>query len=250
MTARHNFAPADGSERAPFGLPLVPFDEAIAAAKRRRVTLPDIYYNVLQGWARRMAFTVTGLSSLRQVETVLDSLNRAIEEGQSFQNWQREAVRNRTLHRLPSYRRELIFRNAVQGNYAAGRAEQIRRNVATHPYLLYSAVNDARTRPAHAAMDGTIQPVNSTWWATHYPPLGHNCRCTAIPISRREAARRGVTEEPPAESPDPGWPGDGLRARGSGINSAVREAVQKNPRGLGPRLLAFIAAFSEPPPGV
>jgi SPP1 gp7 family putative phage head morphogenesis protein len=56
--------------------------------------------------------------------------------------------------------------------------------------LVYDAVNDKRTRPEHAAIDGVVEPVDSPFWNTHYPPNGWNCRCTVYQV---EKGTKGTT---------------------------------------------------------
>lgn len=56
--------------------------------------------------------------------------------------------------------------------------------------LVYDAVNDKRTRPEHAAIDGVVEPVDSDFWNTHYPPNGWNCRCTVYQV---EKGTKGTT---------------------------------------------------------
>jgi SPP1 gp7 family putative phage head morphogenesis protein len=53
-------------------------------------------------------------------------------------------------------------------------------------YLQYSAINDGVTRADHAAMDGIILPINHSFWKTHTPPNGFNCRCEVVPYSEFE----------------------------------------------------------------
>ena len=82
---------------------------------------------------------------------------------------------------------------------------------ATRPWLRYTALLDARTRPEHAAWHGVILPVDHPWWKTHYPPNGWGCRCKAMSVGPDDLEAEGwrVTEEPPlAGSPcgiDPGF---------------------------------------------
>ncbi|GFR66368.1 phage head morphogenesis protein, partial [Elysia marginata] len=52
------------------------------------------------------------------------------------------------------------------------------------PYWQYIAVKDSRTRDNHRALDGRIFKVNDTEF---YPPIGFNCRCTARPITKKNA---------------------------------------------------------------
>lgn len=46
-----------------------------------------------------------------------------------------------------------------------------------YPNLKYNAVNDARTREKHRALDGLILPINHPFWITHGLPLDWGCRC-------------------------------------------------------------------------
>ncbi|MGM8362120.1 phage minor head protein [Flavobacterium sp. ARAG 55.4] len=47
-----------------------------------------------------------------------------------------------------------------------------------YPNLKYNAVNDARTREKHRALDGLILPINHPFWKTHNVPLDWGCRCS------------------------------------------------------------------------
>ena len=96
-----------------------------------------------------------------------------------------------------------IFDVNLRTSYAAGRWAQMQRTRAQRPYLMYMAVRDQRTRPAHRAWHGTIQPMDHPWGRTHFPPNGWNCRCTVRQLSAREAAARGgETEAPPTSDRD------------------------------------------------
>lgn len=51
------------------------------------------------------------------------------------------------------------------------------------PLLRYDAVNDGRTRPAHAILDGVTLPIDDDFWKEYYPPNGWNCRCSVRQLS-------------------------------------------------------------------
>jgi uncharacterized protein with gpF-like domain len=77
----------------------------------------------------------------------------------------------------------------------------------SRPFLMYDAINDSRTRENHRALDGFIAPSDDPVWDRIYPPNGHNCRCTVISLSKRQAEARGwsgSTPAVPAET-DSGW---------------------------------------------
>lgn len=87
---------------------------------------------------------------------------------------------------------------------------------------MYDAINDSRTRPNHAAMDGHIAHANDPIWKKWYTPAGHNCRCTVISLSEEEARARGYTGQPaPNVSPDQGWAYDRRGNWQEGMQSAI-----------------------------
>jgi SPP1 gp7 family putative phage head morphogenesis protein len=66
----------------------------------------------------------------------------------------------------------------------------IQRDKERLPLLQYNAVNDERTRPAHAALDGVTLPVDDPFWDEFYPPNGWKCRCAVQQLAD------GETKEP------------------------------------------------------
>jgi hypothetical protein len=95
---------------------------------------------------------------------------------------------------------------------------------------MYSAINDARTRPAHRAMDGVIRPVGDSFWDDHSPPCGYNCRCSLISLTGDQAdARGGPTPQiSPDARADPGFgarPQFGLNAVAAMVGNAMTQAT-------------------------
>ena len=164
-----------GHRRSPIRISAVKPVDAIEWARRREVELPADYYGKRIAQARALAFSVAGMAKLDQIEQVRDSLNRVLEEGGTFDAWREDMLRAPEALALPRRRLDNIFRTNLQSAYMAGRCRAIQAHKDTRPYLLYSAVNDSRTRPSHAAMDGTILPVDDPWWEAHMPPNGFRC---------------------------------------------------------------------------
>jgi len=79
--------------------------------------------------------------------------------------------------------------------YAAGAWAEIQATKDAFPYLEYLAVNDDRTRPAHAVLDGKAFPVDHEFWDHNFPPNGFGCRCATAPVSKWRAEKKGVKVE-------------------------------------------------------
>lgn len=193
-----------GGAALDIGFP-VDFAEAIAWARGRGVVLPAVFYGDLPAAARSFAWTVSGLTTLAQVERVRDLAAQAVADGGTLREFQRAVEQDAEVLALPAGRVETVFRNAVQTAYHAGRWEQYEASREALPFLMYDAINDSRTRPAHRAMDGMILRIDDPRWAGRTPPCGHNCRCGTIQLTAEQAeARGGVTEQPRGEA-DEGW---------------------------------------------
>lgn len=208
----------------------VPFFEAIAQAAKRGAVLPDIYYGQLQGIARQKAFSIAGITALDQLQAVKDSLDKAITQGRSFNQWKKEqAVVDLG---LPKHRLDNIYRTNLQTAYMAGKWEKFKQNANSRPYLMYDAINDSRVRPSHLALDGIIRPVGDAFWATHSPPRGFRCRCSLISLDYKQAKARsvngkGLNQQPilgngQMAMPDKGWDYDKTN-RMAGVEKAIAE---------------------------
>lgn len=203
----------------PFSIRPLPFVEAIREAHARGVALPSAYYGELQGLARQLSFSIAGVTSLSQLEAVRDSLTEHMVAGGTFREWKELVRGDKVGLTLPAHRLDNIFRTNLQGNYMRGRCEAVQTHAAALPYLVYSAVNDSRTRPAHAAMHGHVAEVADPVWKTWMPPNGYRCRCTVIQVSAMQAARWAARDavrvsrpgaaaeraEALSTGPDPGW---------------------------------------------
>jgi SPP1 gp7 family putative phage head morphogenesis protein len=185
-----------------FKLSPVPFTEAIALARTRKVVLPAQFYDDVQEAAVQNAFTVGSLTSLSQIAAVRDALALVLADGKTFADFKQMVADNDIKLKVPS----TIYRNAVQSSTMIGRWQHIVEFQEAFPYLIYDAIDDARTRPTHAAMDGFIAPSTDNVWGVWFPPNGHNCRCTINALSAEQARDRGYNGAPPPPgSPDVGW---------------------------------------------
>lgn len=225
----------------------LPFERVIEELARRNVVLPDTYYGSLEGLHRQLAFSIAGVSSLDQLQLVLNSLTESVASGTTFAEWQKN-VDVKALG-LPKHRLDNIFRTNTQNAYNRGRWEQFQEDKEDFPYLMYDAINDTRTRPSHSAMDGIIRHVDDPFWNTHYPPNGFRCRCKCIVMTESQANRRskegGGLNKAIDEStmkPDKNWDYNIGKDLNTGVNQAIQE--RKNNPDIEPRLKVLIDALA------
>jgi len=167
------------------------FKQAIESAKKRGIVLPNDYYTKIFGGSRAKYFSISTLKTTASIRHVMDSLESALSDGQSFQAWKKEQQKNsgELLH-LSKQRKELIFRNAMMTAYAEGRCAQFKENEDTHPYLLYLTVGDARVRDEHAGMHNYVAKKVAKIWRSWFAPNGHGCRCTVMQLTEKQAMQR------------------------------------------------------------
>lgn len=114
----------------------------------------------------------------------------------------------------PNYA-DLVFRNAHSASMAGGRyAEMFSREwIGLAPFWLYDAVDDDRTRPAHAALDGMVFRKDTASARRLLPPSSHRCRCLALEYTQRDVdeGHYRVTDPgslAPEVFPPRGWDAD------------------------------------------
>ncbi len=157
------------------------------------------------------AFTVAKMADTDLLQDVKDALDKSLASGTTFAEFKKLlipimqqkgwwGVQEKTdpldgktkLVQLGSPRRlQTIFRTNMRMAHAAGDWEKIKENESDAPFLMYDAIDDNHTRPEHKAWDGIVLPVNDSFWHSHRPPNGWNCRCSVIQINNRELKRLG-----------------------------------------------------------
>lgn len=205
------------------------FAKALQAAQSRAVLLPEEFYTQIPEATRRLAWTASNLAGIDQITEVFAALNDAISSGQTMDEWRAAALA--TDWGLSPARLDLIFRAQVQTAYQAGHWIAFEDNSAERPYLMYSAINDNRTRPAHRALSGYIAPIDDPFWLTHTPPLGFNCRCSLVSLTPDEAQARGFGRQLPRDvPPDEGGWGTSPRFAQMTMDSLLNDALNGAPQ--------------------
>lgn len=86
-------------------------------------------------------------------------------------------------------RLQLIFDINARQAFAAGRWKRIVANRERKPFIMYMTMRDERVRQSHREWDGLVLPIESSFWAEHYPPNGWRCRCTAFAVNEKDIGR-------------------------------------------------------------
>ena len=148
------------------------YPEAFEYLRARGIEPSADFYDRVEA-ARKQAWTMSKLSDLEHIGRIKASLEKAIAEGMSFENWRKENLAD--LQGLPKSYQETVFRTTVLSSYNAGRWAHFRDHAERRPILRYTAINDSRTRPAHRALHGLMMPVDDPRWQTLAAPNGFNC---------------------------------------------------------------------------
>ena len=201
----------------------ITYADALRYAREKRVVLPEEFY-LLDLNARQYATTVSKLASLDQIRTVINLSNKAIEDGSTFQDFQK-AVKEAGIELSPHHL-DNIFRTNIQNAYAHGIWTQQQENKANRPYLRYSSLSDSRVRPSHLALNNIIRHIDDSFWYTHYPPNGFRCRCAVDALTESQAKREGITADKdlPDIQPDNGWTTDPANY-GKQLNEVLEQKI-------------------------
>jgi SPP1 gp7 family putative phage head morphogenesis protein len=152
-------------------------------------------------------FTVAKAMRLEVLQDIHEAVIKALKDGQTLETfqrqlmpelkrmgwWGRQEVLNPATGELrmaqlgSPYRLQTIYQANLQTSYMSGRWKGQWENRENRPYLMYVAVLDSRTRPAHRALHGTIARIDSPFWRYFYPPNGWRCRCRVRALTHDEA---------------------------------------------------------------
>lgn len=187
--------------------------EAMIQHLREKTLMTADEFEALAQELRARAFTVAGVADLDVIADVWQAIDAAVENGETLEDF-RDRVGDLLEEEWGGERPgqlETIFRTNVQSAYAAGRAIENDRAKDTHPYVLYSVIDDARTSDICEGLIGLVLPQGDPFVASHQPPLHHNCRTDLVAITEEDAREMGI-DVPPLEGAEPseGFGGDPL----------------------------------------
>lgn len=192
--------------------------EAIAFLKQKSIYVSWDWQDMLDD-AHATAFTIAKTAKMDVIDDIFRSINKAIENGQTLNQfikklqpilerkgwWGKKYVVNPSTGETQKvqlgspHRLKTIYLTNLQSAYMAGRYVTMLEAQDTHPYWMYVAIMDDRTRPAHSALHGLVYEASDPVWDTMYPPLDFRCRCRVRPISS-ERGKKLVLNSPKLET--------------------------------------------------
>lgn len=195
----------------------LPPERAVAYFQAKGYAITFDWHELLAD-AQVKAFTVAKCTKLDILTDIRGAVQKALDEGQTqrqfakeltpilqAKGWwgKQEVVDPRTGEvrqaQLGSpWRLKTIYETNLATAYAAGRYREQIENAEDQPYWMYVAVMDARTRPAHAAVNGKTLRYDDPFWSSFYPPNGWNCRCRVRALSGERLERKGSKVDPSA----------------------------------------------------
>ena len=206
------------SEPKRAGFPVPP---EVSAYFRDKNLRPAFSWQDLWGQEHAYNFTVAKAVDAELLKTFQDSLQRAIDQGQSFETWRNQLrpelerqgwwgkrmvadpagkAPDKAVDFSSPRRLQTIFWANVRSARAAGQWERAQRAKRALPFLLYVRTTSREPREEHLRWAGLILPVDHPFWDTHFPPNGWGCKCSVRQISAREAERLlkepGYTNDP------------------------------------------------------
>lgn len=130
----------------------------------------------MMSFLRKNVFLFSGAKSYFELTNLRDLLTDDEGNYRSWNDFKQAAQAINDTHNLNYLQAE--YTQAIASAQMASKWTQIRTEAEVLPLLKYDAINDDRTRPEHAALDGIIRPVTDDFWQTYYPPNGWGCRCS------------------------------------------------------------------------
>lgn len=173
------------------------------------------HYDVWQS-QHAIAFTVAKMLDADLLAETRAALTQALEGGTSFdtfkqrlkpylmaKGWWGEQIMTDPADGLPkpvrlgsTRRLHTIFNTNIQTAHAASRWARIQHSKKALPYLRYNHSAAEYKRHEHRRYYGLILPVEHPLWQQIFPPNGYGCQCSVSQLTRKQAEREGISQEP------------------------------------------------------
>ena len=127
----------------------------------------------------------------RTSDLLVDAKGRITDQGTFVREAQRLLLLENTQSTLLRFRTEYATALSQAASIRRWQAAEEVRDI--FPFLQFRTMQDERVRHSHQALHGVTHPINDSYWDSHTPPLGWNCRCRLVPVLTQpseESSRR------------------------------------------------------------
>lgn len=168
------------------------FDAAVEFFRRKEVVSVQEFDAMTNRW-REGAFVARKLANDRLVNRAREILAKGMDDGITGTELAIRMERQLGLGEKSWYA-ETIVRTNLASSYGAGRfAQQTTSGVRRlRPFVQYRTARDGDVRHEHRALDGKVFVTGSDLHAQYAPPLGFNCRCEMVTLSKAQFEARGL----------------------------------------------------------
>ena len=146
---------------------------------------------------KKRAFTVSKVLSADVLQMVLDNLQKAVKEGDTFEDFKKDLepkLKNSGYTKKDdgsAWRLKNIYQTNLQTSYNAGRYAQQMEVTEEFPYWELDAIMDSHTTDGCRSVNGVILPASDAFWKTNYPPRHFGCRSKVIAHSKATLKSHG-----------------------------------------------------------
>lgn len=130
---------------------------------------------------RENIFVFAAFKNYHNIADMVDNLTDDNGEVRSFADFKEAALGINKIYNENWLEAE--YNTSIGSGQMAVRWNDLWAERENFPYLQYQAVNDERTREAHAQLDGVTLPIDDKFWQQYFPPNGWNCRCDVIALA-------------------------------------------------------------------
>lgn len=225
---------------------------AISYIKKKYPKL-SFHYDEILHETHHKAFTVAKVTRLDLLSDIQNSLTKARDRGQPFEQWKKELIptlkakgwwgtttvtnpktkEDKEIY-VGSRRLRTIFYTNTRVSYNVGRWQH-QEQLLDAPYLRYVAILDENIRPTHKILHGIIRHRDDEFWHTNYPPNGWNCRCRVQAYSMASIKRRGWEDKlkaPATNIADKDWAYDVRKGTLAKVEDYREQRVSKAPTNI------------------
>ena len=181
------------------------YDEALDYYKKRMKLSPDDIERLRKLYGNEAAKTTRSASDLVERRATA-AIQESIEKGEHIKDAMarlQTAFESAGIVEPSPFLCETLCRTGISQGYAAGQYNAMADPALQemHTGWVYVTTGDMRVRDTHAELDGMTAAQDNEVWEKYLPPLGFNCRCTAIPLF--SDFEEYIPD--PLPEPDEGW---------------------------------------------